>query len=133
VRGSLNRAVQGFVARLGETERRGYSTGTYCCGTCSAAYWRNLAIHLLPRAEERLRLGLNELKQARAGNGKWRRFPFYYTCLALTEIGPEFAKDEMQYAALHWRNNLRKFSSAESRVTRRKAAVGQRLLELCET
>jgi hypothetical protein len=133
VRASLDRAVQGFVARLEETERNGYGTGTYCCGTCSAAYWRNLAIHLLPRSEERLRLGLNELKQARSGNGKWRRFPFYYTCLALTEIGPELAREEMQYAALSWRNNLRKLSSTESPVARRRATVGQRLLELCET
>lgn len=132
VRVSLDRAVQGFVARLEETERKGCSTGTYCCGTCSAAYWRNLTLHLLPRSEERLRLGLDELKQARSGNGKWRRFPFYYTCLALTEIGPELAKDEMKYASLSWRNNLRKLSSAESPVARRRTAVGQRLLELCE-
>jgi hypothetical protein len=132
VRGSLKRAVQGFVARLEEAERRGYGAGTYCCGTCSAAYWRNLAIHRLPRAEERLRLGLDELKQAHSGNGKWRRFPFYYTCLALTEIGPELAKDEMQYAALCWRKSLRRLSSAESPIDQRRAAVGQRLLELCE-
>jgi hypothetical protein len=133
VQNALNRAVRGFVARLEEAEGRGYCTGTYCCGTCSAAYWRNLALHLLPRAEERLRLGLNQLKEVRSGNGKWRRFPFYYTCPALTEIGPELAKDELQYAAFYWRNNLRKFASAESSVARRRAAVGQRLLELCET
>jgi hypothetical protein len=96
----LNRAVEGFSARLEEAERRGYSTGAYCCGNCAAAYWRNLASKLLPHAEERLRLGLNELKQARSTDGKWGRFPFYYTCLALTEIGPELAKGEMQYAAL---------------------------------
>jgi hypothetical protein len=132
VQASLNRAVRGFVARLEAAERRGYCMGTYCCGTCSAAYWRNLAINLLPRAEERLRLGLNELKQVRSGNGKWRRFPFHYTCLALTEIAPGLAKSEMQYAALYWRNNLKKFASAESSVARRRAAVGQRLLELCE-
>jgi hypothetical protein len=132
VKDALSRAVRGLAARLEEAERRGYDTGLYCCGTCSAAYWRTLAIHLLPRAGERLRLGLKELKQLRSGNGKWRRFPFYYTCLALTEIGPELAKSEMQYAALYWRNNLKKLASAEGPVARRRAAVGQRLLELCE-
>ncbi|MGD0536474.1 MAG: hypothetical protein ABSC03_02385 [Verrucomicrobiota bacterium] len=132
VQDSLNRAVRGMAARLAEAERRGYDTGTYCCGTCSAAYWRNLAINLLPRAEERLRLGLKELKNSRSGAGKWRRFPFHYTCLALTEIGPELAKSEMRYAAWYWRNNLKKLASAESSVARRRAAVGQRLLELCE-
>ena len=132
VRASLNRAVQGLVARLEEAERRGYCLGTYCCGTCSAAYWRNLAIGLLARAEERLRLGLNQLKRVRKDNGTWRRFPFLYTCLALTEIGPELAKSEMQYAALYWQKNLRRFSSSESCIARRRAAVGRRLLELCE-
>ncbi len=131
VQDSLNRAVRGMVARLAEAERRGYGTGTYCCGTCSAAYWRNLALHLLPRAEERLRLGLKELKNSRSGNGQWRRFPFHYTCLALTEIGPEFARSEMQYAAWYWRNHLKKLAASESSVARRRAAVGQRLLELC--
>ena len=132
VQASFNRAVRGFAARLDEAERRGYGSGTYCCGTCSAAYWRNLANHLLPRAEERLRLGLNELKHELSGNGQWRRFPFYYTCLALTEIGPELAREEMRYAALFWRNILRKRSPVATPIARRRAAVGQRLLELCE-
>lgn len=129
---SLNRAVQGITARLEDAERRGYSLGTYCCGTCSAAYWRNLANNLLPRAEERLRLGLIELKRMRKGNGQWRRFPFYFTCLALTEIGPEIAKSEMQYAATYWQKNLKRLSSASSCIAKRRTAAGQRLLELCE-
>jgi hypothetical protein len=132
VHASLDRAVGGLVARLKGAERRGYGMGMYCCGTCSAAYWRNLAINLLPRSEERLHQGLRELKLLRSGNGKWRRFPFYYTCLALTEIGPELAKSEMQYAALYWRVNLKRLSAAQTSLARRRAAVGQRLLERCE-
>ena len=133
VEDSLARAVRGFSARLAESETRGYSPGLYCCGTCSAAYWRNLAIGLLPRAEERLRLGLAKLKCARAGAGKWGRFPFFYTCLALTEIGPDLAKGEMQYAAAYWQRNLKRRSLAEGQTSKRRAAVGQRLLEMCET
>jgi hypothetical protein len=132
VKDSLNRAVLGLAARIDESVKRGHSPGMYCCGPCSVAYWRNLATGLLPQAEERLRQGLNELKQLRSGNGKWRRFPFYYTCLALTELGPELARDEMQYVALNWRNKLKRLSLAASSVARRRAAVGQRLLELCE-
>ena len=133
VRDSLDRAVQGFNARITEVERRSQcSSGTYCCGTCSAAYWRNLANGLFPRAGEQLRLGLKELKRLRSGNGRWRRFPFYYTCLVLTEIGPELARDEMLYAAGYWRKNLKRFAIAENYLARRRAMVGQRLLELCE-
>lgn len=130
VQAALSRAVQCFVARLEESERRGYSPGTYCCGTCSTAYWRNLANHLLPRAEERLILGMKELKRLRRGDGTWRCFPFYHTCLALTGIGPGLAKGEMQYAAMRWQKSLKRLSAAEDTLSRRRATVGQRLLEL---
>lgn len=133
VQACLSRAVCGLCARFEESEKRGQNPGLYCCGTCSAAYWRTLAIGLLPRAEERLRLGLDKLKDARAGAGKWGRFPFFYTCLALTEIGPDLAQGEMQYAAAYWQRNLKRLSLAEGQTSKRRAAVGQRLLEMCET
>lgn len=133
VRNALDRAVEGMVERVDQTEQRGYPIGTYCCGTCSIGYWRNLAINLFPRAEERLRLGMVELKHARRQDGRWRRFPFYYTSLALTEIGPALARAEMQHAATSWRRILpRLFSSTDVLATRR-AEVGRRLLELCES
>jgi hypothetical protein len=133
VQAALSRAVQGMADRLESAERRGYSTGIYCCGTCSTGYWRNLAINLFPRAEERLHQGLNGLRQLRSGDGRWHRFPFYATCLTLTEIGPDLAKTEMQYAAAYWRWILPRLASAESPMARRRATVGRRLLELCET
>ncbi|MGO9203940.1 MAG: hypothetical protein ACLQM8_25750 [Limisphaerales bacterium] len=75
---------------------------------------------------------LADLKTLRAGAGKWRRFPFFYTCLALTEIGPGLASAEMRYAAAYWQRNLKRLSLAEGDVPKRRAAVGQRLLEMCE-
>jgi hypothetical protein len=129
---ALRRAVRGLAARIEEWEKRGNSPGFYCCGACSAAYWRNLATGLMPCSDERLRLGLGELMNLRHGGGKWRRFPFFYTCLALTEIGPRLAKTEMQYAAIYWQRNLKKLSLADDRASKRRAAVGQRLLKMCE-
>jgi hypothetical protein len=134
VRAALARALAGMTARLELETRRGYCTGGfYCCGTCSASYWRNLALHLFPRAEERLRNGLRQLKQLRRGDGTWRRFPFYYTSLAMTEIGTELARAEMQYAAARWCRILPRLAAAEYTIARRRAAVGQRLLEQCKT
>jgi hypothetical protein len=133
IQAALSRAVQGMTARLAEADQRGYDTGVYCCGSCSAGYWRNLALHLFPRAEERLRKGLRQLKQLRRGDGTWRRFPFYYTSLALTEIGADLAKAEMRYAAARWRRILPRLAAAEDTIAQRRAAVGRRLLEQCET
>lgn len=129
---ALHRAVAGMSARLEEADRRGDSTGLYCCGTCAAGYWRNLALGLFPRAEERLRRGLKELRQLRSGGGEWRRFPFFYTSLALTEIEPGLAKPEMKYAAARWEKILPRLSYAKHPFARRRAAVGHWLLERCE-
>ncbi len=131
VQGALRRAIEGMTARLDQAEREGNSTGLYCCGTCSAGYWRNLALGLFPRAEERLGIGLERLRELRLGDGEWKRFPFYYTSLALTEIGPALARAEMQYAAPRWETLLPRLSRSTSRFARRRAAVGRRLLELC--
>ncbi|MBI5381171.1 MAG: hypothetical protein HZA31_04660 [Opitutae bacterium] len=131
VQTALQRAIDGMTARLDEAERRGQSTALYCCGTCSAAYWRNLALNLFPRSEERLCQGLVELKQLRRSDGQWHRFPFYFTSLALTEIGTELALAELQHAAARWQKILPRLSAVENPMSRRRAAVGQRLLALC--
>jgi len=133
VQAALGRAVEGMSIRIDEEERRSRRVGTYCCGTCSVGYWRNLAIHLFPRAEERLRLGMKALKQHRRGDGQWRRHPFFFTSLALTEIGAELAGEEMEYAATRWRKILPRLACSEGSVGTRRATVGRRLLELCET
>lgn len=130
---ALGRAIEGMIVRLAQSAQRGYSLGSYCCSTCSTGYWRNLAINLFPRSEERLQLGMLALRQARRDDGRWHRFPFFYTSLVLTEIGLDFAKSEMLYAAPCWRRLLPRLTSAENPIVRRRAAVGQRLLELCET
>lgn len=132
VRAALDQAVQGMAARLDEFEHRGCRPGTYCCGTCTAGYWRNLATGLLPRAAERLPSGLAQLRQQRTGDGTWRRYPFFYTSLALTEISPDLAGDELHYAAARWRRILPRLERAQSPFARRRAEVGRRLLARSE-
>jgi hypothetical protein len=73
--------------------------GWYCCGICSASLWRHLAVGGLKNPEKELASGMKELKAHRDGTGKWRRFPFYYTLLALTEIEYRSAVEEMRYTA----------------------------------
>jgi hypothetical protein len=50
----------------------------------------------LDRQEERLRKGVGGLlRQHRAGEAKWRVFPFWYTVLALVEIDLSEAGNEL--------------------------------------
>jgi hypothetical protein len=71
----------------------------YCCGTCSVALWRHLTTGGLADADRLLPAGMRALQSHRNGHRRWRRFPFHYTILALTEIDCPLAVAELRYAA----------------------------------
>jgi hypothetical protein len=73
--------------------------GTYCCGKCTVAFWRNIEAGSFNEPEHRLDDGVQFLHQHRDGEGGWRRFPFHYTLLALCEVDSTAAKAEIKYAA----------------------------------
>jgi hypothetical protein len=78
---------------------RNNNPGLFCCGKCSVGLWRNLLSGGLDRREERLRRGASHLRSMRDGEHQWRRFPFWYTVLALSEMDTAEAKTELKYAA----------------------------------
>jgi len=100
----VKRATEGMLARLRAAEERERHMGRpwlgqYCCGKCTAALWRHLAAGGLERAEHHLAAGVEALRLSRDGEGRWRRYPFHYTVLALSEMGVSLAIDELRYAA----------------------------------
>jgi hypothetical protein len=86
------------LARAAEDPRNG-NPGLFCCGKCSVGLWRNLLAGGLDRHEERLRRGASHLRSMRDGDHQWRRFPFWYTVLALSEMDSAEARAELKYAA----------------------------------
>jgi hypothetical protein len=86
------------LARAAEDPRR-RNPGLFCCGKCSVGVWRNLLAGGLNRREERLRRGVLHLRSVRDGEHGWRRFPFWYTVLALSEMDSGDAKTELKHAA----------------------------------
>jgi hypothetical protein len=95
----VTNALETAKQNLGKAVESYRSGGMFCCGKCSVAYWRNLAIGGLPDPEKNLKEGMKTLKSHRKVGGGWRRFPFYYTVLALTDIDPGYAKEELRYVA----------------------------------
>jgi hypothetical protein len=81
----------------------------------------------LSRREARLRGGLTHLREHRDGSGRWRRFPFYYTLLALTEIPGRAAGREIRYAAPGLERMLKRRARGGRFETRRRA-VAERIL-----
>ena len=86
------------LERAAEDPRNG-NPGLFCCGKCSVGLWRNLLAGGLDRREERLRRGASHLRSMRDGEHQWRRFPFWYTVLALSEMDSAEARTELKYAA----------------------------------
>ena len=95
---AADEGVTRFLARAAEDPRR-QNPGLFCCGKCSVGLWRNLLSGGLGRREERLRRGASHLRSVRDGEHGWRKFPFWYTVLALNEMDIDAAKAELKYAA----------------------------------
>ena len=101
----VTRALEGADSGLmrclerAAADPRNGNPGLYCCGKCSVGLWRNLLAGGLDRRDERLRRGASHLRSVRDGEQQWRRFPFWYTVLALTEMDSAEARTELRYAA----------------------------------
>ena len=127
VRKALEEAAAGMMKRLMHPMNE--RAGMYCCGTCTPALWRNITSGGLPGLdrEKWLRNGIRSLKAHRDGKGRWRRFPFYYTLLALTEIDLPSAVSEMRYAAPVLQRVVKKRGRKDAYAKRRQA-LAERVL-----
>ena len=98
---ALDRADAGLMKCLERSalDPRHTNPGLYCCGKCSVGLWRNLLAGGLDRHEERLQRGAGHLRSMRDGAGEWRKFPFWYTVLALNDMNSLDATRELKYAA----------------------------------
>lgn len=132
---ALKESTEGILSRIRANEADGQSGGMYCCGPCTDSYWRHLAAGGMDDNERRLIAGLKELKKHRKGDGKWRRFPYYYTLLALDEISQlEISKRnliaEMRYAA-GGLENLLKRKPRNDKYDPRRRVLAERILAKC--
>ena len=116
VRDALKASNEGMIERLSHERRK----GTFCCGTCTPAYWRHLVVGGLRDSEAELRAGMKDLKKHRQDNSRWRRYPFYYTLYALSEIDLPGAVAEMKFAAPSLERIVHRKPSDEKYAERRR-------------
>jgi hypothetical protein len=121
---ALARAESGMLDRLNAPERtHARSAGFYCCGICTVSLWRHLAAGGLDRPRPRFENGLRVLAGHRSDRGRWRRFPFFYTLLALTEIDMPAARAELRWAAPAAERSLRGLRGVGPYAHRRRAVL----------
>jgi hypothetical protein len=128
VQKALDQATDGLMKCLtrAAAHPRYTSPGVFCCGKCTVGLWRHLAVGGLDRQEERLESGVRRLRSMRDGEGGWRRFPFWYTVLLLSEIDMRDARAEIQYATGALQRAVSR--RAATRHARRRQAIATRAL-----
>ena len=127
---ALAAADDGLMRRLARAaeDPRSRNPGLYCCGKCTVGLWRNLLSGGLDRREERLRRGASHLRSMRDGEHGWRKFPFWYTVLALSEMDGSEAKTELKYAAPALERAARR-AMASTVYARRRRELAARALD----
>jgi hypothetical protein len=123
VKAALESATEGMLKALERAEQTGKDM--FCCGTCDPSLWRHITAGGLPGAEHWLGRGMKALKVRRDGEGKWRRFPFFYTLLALSEIDLPAARTEMKYTAPLCEKYLARSQRSSPYTDRRRKLVEQ--------
>ena len=78
--------------------------------------------------EKRLKAGLKALEKHRDGKGRWKRFPFYYTLLAISELDFKSAIAEMKYAAPVLERVIKR-NSKKDKYAERRVSLAERILE----
>jgi len=84
----------------------------------------------LSKKEQRLSGGLDILRAHRHTDGGWRRFPFYYTLLALLEMDGKQASHEMAHAAPRLERIMARHGSEDRYASRRRAVAKQVLARI---
>lgn len=129
---ALARAEAGMLERLKSPELiNSRHVGFYCCGICTASFWRHLAAGGLDSPKPRFRDGLRVLAGCRANGGRWNRFPFFYTLLALTEMDMPEARKELRWAAPAAERSLKTLRDAGQYSKRRRAVIEHALALAC--
>jgi len=95
-------AVTSALESFGELLKRGEpcakKSGFYCCYKCTPAFLRTLVVAKPDEWAETLERGVQRIKRERTSDGRWHGFPFFYTLLALSDIGSPSAKTELEHA-----------------------------------
>ena len=89
--------------------------------------WRQLTAGGLSKSWERLTGGMKYLKENRKEQGRWRRFPFYYTLLSIMEIPSSHVINEISYSAPGLERTLKRKGHGD-RFDLRRRELAKRVL-----
>jgi len=138
VQRALEAASAGMGEAMLESREREYHAGRpwagmYCCARCTCAVWRHLAAGGLREIDPGswIAVGLRTLHQHQTPDGGWRRFPFWYTLLALVDLATDDARAEMRHTAKRLERYFDHAADLEDAIRTRRRALAARVLTRC--
>ncbi|MFW6041113.1 MAG: hypothetical protein ACOC85_04685 [Thermoplasmatota archaeon] len=90
-------------------------TGFFCCAKCSVSMLKTVSVVKTESWEKTLKEGILKISKNRDGEGRWKRYPFYYTLLTLSEIQSPEAIDELRYVSKKARSLLKRYKEPKDR------------------
>lgn len=90
-------------------------SGYFCCAKCSVSMLKTVSVVKTESWEETVEEGVKKINQNRDEDGRWGKYPFYYTLLALSEIESDAAIDELKYAAEDAEKLLKRYEGKDDR------------------
>ena len=99
--------------------------GRFCCARCNAVYQPTLRLVDAERYDAQEPAYIETLRRDRGGGHRWMQHPFYYTILALDEIGTDATRRELHHVARHIRPSLlKRYQAKDDRPSRfRRLAI----------
>ncbi|MFW9916754.1 MAG: hypothetical protein ACFFGZ_14205 [Candidatus Thorarchaeota archaeon] len=126
--------VQKAIVQANQRMFRSCYATEYCalgeCRHSSIGFMRYLAVGQPNGHQQRLQRYIAILRRRRDGKGRWKGFPFYYTLLALSEIGLQAAIDEIQYAVPACERSLKHAAKNERFAPRRQDIIQKAFAKL---
>jgi len=107
-----------------------FPSGIFCCGPCTVGVWRHLLVAERGEIHAWFDRGMRTLKAHRKDDGTWRRFPFHYTLLALSDMDSTAARQEMRHTSEVCKRYL-SGPERRSKLSQRRRIVAERVLEKC--
>jgi hypothetical protein len=107
----------------------GARPGRFCCARCNAVYQPALKLVDPERYQAQEGAFIDELHRDRTKGMRWKQHPFYYTLLALDEIGTDAAREELRYVGHRMRPSvLKRYRGKKDRASRfRQLAIEKAL------
>ena len=119
----LDRILDTDETGMGKKIKSARESGWFCCGKCTPAFLRTVNVVKSENWEKTLDQGIFKINSWRTPDGRWHRYPFYFTLFMLAEAESPHARTELIYAQPQAEKLIKRYQNKSDRSSRFRAHV----------